>query len=88
MEFAANGDISGYAKKHNGITEQLACKWFYQSASGLSYLHEVLKTAHRDIKLGLFMLCSTTTVKKQSFLYPRQHPSGREFCSKGNYASN
>ena len=55
MEFAGNGDLAGYATKHNGFKEPLACKWFLQAASGLSFLHNNMKTAHRDIKLGLLL---------------------------------
>lgn len=51
MEFAGNGDLSGYAKKHHGIKEELAAKWFFQASSGLGFLHESLRTTHRDIKL-------------------------------------
>lgn len=47
MEYAGNGDISGYAKKNKGIREELACQWFYQASSGLAYLHEQLYTTHR-----------------------------------------
>src|SRR5699024_8612530 len=56
MEFAGNGDISGYAKKHKGVKEDLACKWFYQASLGLAYLHEHLHTTHRDIKLDNMLL--------------------------------
>ena len=56
MEFAGNGDIAGYAKKNKGIKEDLACKWFFQAASGLAYLHGQMKTAHRDIKLDNILL--------------------------------
>ena len=56
MQFAGNGDIRGYAKKHNGIKEDLICKWFLQSNSGLYHLHEVLFTTHRDIKMDNVLL--------------------------------
>ena len=51
MGFAANGDISGYMKKHGGINEtKLVCKWFLQASRGLAFLHNQLGTCHRDIK--------------------------------------
>lgn len=59
MQFASNGDISGYAKKNNGIKESLACKWFLQAASGLYYLHSKLYTTHRDIKSANLLLDDT-----------------------------
>lgn len=68
MEFAGNGDLSGYAKKHKGITEPLTCKWFFQASSGLSYLHEILKTSHRDIKLDNILLDSNFVAKVGTLL--------------------
>lgn len=67
MEFAGNGDLSGYAKKHKGINEPLACKWFFQASSGLSYLHEILKTCHRDIKLDNILLDANYIAKVWEF---------------------
>ncbi len=56
MELASNGDLAGYATKHNGFKEPLACKWFFQASSGLAYLHNSMKTSHRDIKLDNILL--------------------------------
>ena len=67
MEFAENGDILDYAKKNNGIKPEIAACWFYQITLGLQYLHEVTKTAHRDIKLDNFLLSSKWEAKLTDF---------------------
>ncbi|CAG2179546.1 unnamed protein product, partial [Oppiella nova] len=67
MEFAGNGDLSGYIKKHKAIPEQLACRWFTQTSEGLSYLHNGLFIAHRDIKLDNVLLNSENEAKLSDF---------------------
>ena len=72
MEFAENGDISHYRKKHNGIDEKLACRWFWQSNLGLEHLHDTLYTSHRDIKLGNILLDSDWVAKLADFGLAKQ----------------
>jgi len=68
MDFAANGDISGYMKKHRGIKEtKLACKWFLQASSGLHFLHTELGTAHRDNKPDNILLDNHWVAKLSDF---------------------
>lgn len=67
MEFAGNGDIAGYAKKHNGIKESLTCQWFWQATQGLAFLHINLSTAHRDIKLDNVLLDQEWVAKMTDF---------------------
>lgn len=63
MEFAGNGDLSVYSRKHRGIREELAVGWFYQTTCGLAYLHEQLWTVHRDIKLDNILLDGSWVAK-------------------------
>lgn len=72
MEFAANGDISGYRKKHKGIEECHAARWFWQVSQGLAFLHETLFTSHRDIKLGNMLLDGEWVAKLTDFGFAKQ----------------
>ncbi|KAH7637751.1 testis-specific serine/threonine-protein kinase 4 [Dermatophagoides farinae] len=56
MEFANGGDITGYLHKNGSISEPLACYWFTQVSNALSYIHDELKIAHRDIKIDNILL--------------------------------
>jgi testis-specific serine kinase len=67
MEFAANGDISGYAHKHKGIQEKMASRWFLQVSKGLAYLHLQMHTAHRDIKTANMLLDARYIAKLSYF---------------------
>lgn len=67
MEFAANGDISGYIRKNDGIKQTLAAHWFMQAAEGIHFLHETLLTSHRDIKLDNLLLDDNYIVKVTDF---------------------
>ena len=72
MEFAANGDITGFARKHNGITEKLACQWFLQVSNGLAYLHIQMATAHRDIKTDNMLLDAKYIAKLSDFGFAKE----------------
>lgn len=53
MERATKGDLSGYLRKlRQPMEEPKACKWFYQMCRALSYMHDQLHIAHRDLKIG------------------------------------
>jgi len=56
MEYCSGGDLSGYVKKHKVLKEELACVWFTQSSDAINYLHTEVRMAHRDIKLGMYLL--------------------------------
>lgn len=71
MEFAPNGDLNGYMKK-NSVSPKQAATWFVQSCRGLFYLHDVLGTAHRDLKLDNILLDSKYSAKLTDFGFARQ----------------
>ena len=71
MEFAENGDISGYVRKHDGVRLPLGCIWFLQISNGLIHLHDSLYTSHRDIKLDNFLLSSKYIAKLSDFGFAR-----------------
>lgn len=71
MEFADNGDISGYVRKHDGVRLHLGCIWFLQLTNGLVHLHDSLYTCHRDIKLDNFLLSSKFIAKLSDFGFAR-----------------
>ena len=52
MEFAPNGDLLGYLRKHQKLNESLAQHWFVQTCEAVHHMHVQLRIAHRDIKLG------------------------------------
>lgn len=56
MEFANGGDITSYLKKNGAIPETLTCYWFKQVSEALSYIHDELRMAHRDIKIDNVLL--------------------------------
>lgn len=56
MEYAGNGDITGFVKKHKVLKENLAALWFTQTSEAVNYLHTVIHMAHRDIKLDNILL--------------------------------
>lgn len=85
MEFAGNGDISGYVRKHDGVRLQLGCIWFLQISHGLTHLHEVLGTCHRDIKLDNMLLNDKFLAKLSDFGFARvsvEENSGSIIMSK------
>lgn len=47
MEFAPNGDLSGWLKKNGPMKERLAAFWFRQVVCALSHVHASLRMAHR-----------------------------------------
>lgn len=47
MEFAPNGDLSGWLKKNGPMKERLAAYWFAQVVAALSHVHSSLRMAHR-----------------------------------------
>lgn len=51
MEFANGGDLANYLNQHGPLNETLACHWFTQLCQGLSFLHQELKFAHRNIQI-------------------------------------
>ena len=67
MEFAGNGDLAGYLKKHNPMEDSLSCLWFLQTSRGLSFLHERMLSAHRDIKLDNMLLDGQYVAKLTDF---------------------
>lgn len=67
MEYAGNGDLAGYIKKHKVLQEPLACIWFTQTSEAVAYLHNTLKIAHRDIKLDNILLDSKHSAKLTDF---------------------
>lgn len=71
MEFASNGDIAGYIRKHDGVSLQLGCIWFLQISNGLVHLHEQLHSCHRDIKLDNFLLSDKFIGKLSDFGFAR-----------------
>ncbi|XP_054167582.1 testis-specific serine/threonine-protein kinase 4-like [Oppia nitens] len=72
MEFAGNGDLMQYMKKYGKIGQTKACYWFNQVANGLTYLHEELYIAHRDIKLDNILLNSEMSAKISDFGFARK----------------
>lgn len=66
-EFAPHGDIQKYMNKKNGIKRTQACLWMVQTSKGLQYLHDSLKTAHRDVKCENFFVCRDYIAKVADF---------------------
>ena len=60
MEFAIHGDLAGFLKSHQTMSELSAKPWFGQIAIALNYLHEEMFTAHRDIKIDNILLTETS----------------------------
>lgn len=57
-EFCEGGDLVSFVEKKNGLSEELAKRWFWQAATAVNYLHH-FGVVHRDIKLDNFMLTSS-----------------------------
>lgn len=72
MEFAGNGDLTGFIRKHNGLKIRLACGWFLQASNGLAYLHGTLYTAHRDIKPDNILLSEKWVAKMSDFGFAKE----------------
>lgn len=93
MEFAGNGDLAGYLKKHNPMEDSLSCLWFLQTSRGLSFLHERMLSAHRDIKLDNMLLDGQYVAKLTDFGFAkpsaekerRQVLLSRTFCGTSPY---
>lgn len=49
MEFAPNGDLSGFMKKSGPMKERLAQFWFSQVVTALMHVHATLRMAHRYV---------------------------------------
>jgi len=72
MEFAGNGDIAGYIKKHGAMKEPLACVWFTQICDALNYLHTEVHMAHRDIKIDNILLNEQNIAKLTDFGFAKE----------------
>ncbi|KAI2807954.1 hypothetical protein RDWZM_005378 [Blomia tropicalis] len=67
MEYAGNGDLAGYVKKHKALKEPLAAAWFVQTCEAINYMHTVVLMAHRDIKLDNILLDNGNNAKLTDF---------------------
>ena len=67
MEFAGNGDLTDYLRKHNELKEDLASVWFTQVCEAVHYLHVIIHMAHRDIKLDNILLDGKYNCKLTDF---------------------
>ncbi len=55
MEMCEGGDLVTLVERRNGLSEELAKRFFWQAATAVNYLH-FFGIAHRDIKLDNFLL--------------------------------
>ncbi|XP_054160102.1 testis-specific serine/threonine-protein kinase 4-like [Oppia nitens] len=67
MEFCGGGDISGYVQKNGALSEEKTCFWFTQTAQALSFMHQNLHMAHRDIKIDNILLTENQMAKLTDF---------------------
>lgn len=56
MERAEGGDLATYRFTHFPLAERLVSAWFLQLMEAISYLHQIMAIAHRDVKLGNLLL--------------------------------
>lgn len=56
MEYANGGDLADYVINNGACSETLSGQWFQQISQALTYLHNELHLAHRDIKLDNILL--------------------------------
>lgn len=56
MQFAPGGTLSAFLDECGPFDEQSCCVWFAQMLDALSFMHEVHRVAHRDLKLTNILL--------------------------------
>lgn len=66
LEYAANGALFFYIHSAEGIPENLALRFFYQTALAVQYLHRN-QCIHRDIKPENILLDDKMNVKLCDF---------------------
>ncbi|KAG5459888.1 MAG: kinase-like domain-containing protein, partial [Olpidium bornovanus] len=68
-ELCPAGDLLSYLRKNGcpGLPEKEAARFWTELASGVQYLHEVLRVVHRDIKLENILLTADRHVKLGDF---------------------
>lgn len=84
MEFAPFGDLAKYTNSNDGVEERQAAIWFLQSTNGLYYLHEVMRTAHRDLKCENIMIGQNRVAKLIDFGFARKVKASDESNSGSN----
>jgi len=67
MEFLSNGSVLDLVNEKGKLTEKEARHIFLQVVSGLNYLHNILKVAHRDIKCENVLLDDNNDAKIVDF---------------------
>lgn len=72
MEFAPNGTLFDYCKRHSPLSETLVKVWFGQLCDALYFLHSDAKIAHRDIKLDNILLDGNNVPKFTDFGFARE----------------
>uniref|UniRef100_T1JSW8 Protein kinase domain-containing protein n=2 Tax=Tetranychus urticae TaxID=32264 RepID=T1JSW8_TETUR len=71
MELAPNGTIADYLKAHGALPEKKTREWFYQIADALTFLHNNLGIAHRDMKVENILFNSELECKLTDFGFAR-----------------
>lgn len=66
LEYASNGSLFHYVHPQNGLPENLALRFLYQTALGIKYLHDQ-RIIHRDIKPENLLLDEAFDVKVCDF---------------------
>lgn len=66
MEFAENGNLFHYIRKHKKLEEKEAFIYFFQVCIGLDYLHKK-NIIHRDLKPENLLLDARGNIKLCDF---------------------
>jgi testis-specific serine kinase len=71
MQWAENGDLLDFVKKHGAVSEAKANFWFFQMVSAIKYVH-AMDYAHRDLKCENILISKHMNVKIADFGFARK----------------
>ena len=88
LEYAGNGNLFFYIHSLDGLPEQLALRFFYQTAKAIQFFHD-RNIIHRDIKPENILLDSNFNVKVCDLGWGCVHDEGfrKSICGTYEYMS-